>query len=130
MNLSQKIEKTVKKPINDKLLVGDEVIIIAGRSKKQKGILAKKIRTREGLRYVVSGCHLVLKNTKPNPRAGVSGGQERIEASIHSSNVAIFNPKTEKADKVMYAMVDGEKRRCFKSTGEEIPHRSSKKTKE
>lgn len=55
MNLSQKIEKTVKKPINDKLLVGDEVIIIAGRSKKQKGTLTKKIRTREGLRYVVSG---------------------------------------------------------------------------
>lgn len=130
MNLSQKIEKTVKKPINDKLLVGDEVIIIAGRSKKQKGTLTKKIRTREGLRYVVSGCNLVLKNTKPNPRAGISGGQEQMEASIHSSNVAIFNPKTEKADKVMYTMVDGEKCRCFKSTGEEIPHRSSKKTKE
>ena len=130
MNLSQKIEKTVKKPINDKLLIGDQVIIISGRSKKQKGVLTKKIRTREGLRYIVAGCHLVVKNTKPNPRAGISGGQDKIEASIHSSNVAIFNPKTEKADKVKYVTVDGEKRRCFKSTGEEITHRSSKKTKE
>lgn len=130
MNLSQKIEKNLKKPVSDKLLVGDQVIITAGRSKKQKGVLTKKIRTREGLRYIVSGCHLVLKNTKPNPRAGISGGQEKIEASIHSSNVAIFNPKTEKADKIKYVTVDGKKRRHFKSTGEEIPHTSSKKTKE
>ncbi|MDE4998900.1 50S ribosomal protein L24, partial [Francisella tularensis subsp. holarctica] len=35
-----------------------------------------------------------------------------------ASNVAIFNPATEKSDRVCYKFVDEKKVRYFKSTGE------------
>jgi large subunit ribosomal protein L24 len=42
-------------------------------------------------------------------------------------NVAIFNPQTQKADKIRFAIEDGKKTRRYKSTGLEIEKRSSKK---
>ncbi len=130
MNLSQRIEKTLVTPIKDKFVLGDTVIITTGRAKKQVGVLKKKIRTREGLRYIVSGCNYVIKHKKSDPRTGQPGGKVQIEASVHSSNVAIYNAHTGKADKVAYRIEAGEKIRFYKSTGEVIAHRSARKDKE
>jgi large subunit ribosomal protein L24 len=127
MNLSQKNASVVKAPADDKFLLGDLVIVISGSAKGQKGLLKKKIRTRTGLRYIVENCNMQTKHQKPNAQLNIAGGLKKIEGSIHSSNVAIFNPQTQKADKIRFAIEDGKKTRRYKSTGLEIEKRSSKK---
>ena len=63
----------------------------------------------------------VEKHQKPNPQAGVAGGIVEQEAPIQISNVAIFNPATEKADRVAIKILeDGKKIRVFKSNGEAV----------
>jgi len=64
---------------------------------------------------------MVKKHQKPNPQAGVAGGIVEQEAPIQISNVAIFNPTTEKADRVgIKILEDGKKIRVFKSNGEAV----------
>ncbi len=95
----------------------DEVIILAGKDKGKRG---KVRRVLDDNRVVVSGVNMVKKHTKPNPQAGVAGGILENEAPIQVSNVAIFNPSTNKADRVGFK-VDGDRKvRVFKSSGEEI----------
>ncbi len=130
MNLSQKIEKSYAHSVHDKFLLGDTVIITTGRSQSEVGVLKKKIRTREGLRYIVAGCNFVIKHKKADQRTGQAGERVKIEASVHSSNVAIYNVSTKKADKIRYIIEDGKKIRRFKSSGEPIAHHSSLKDKE
>jgi large subunit ribosomal protein L24 len=105
---------------NDKLRVGDKVIIIAGKSKGQTGTLKKKLRSPSGLRYVVQGCNMVTKHQKPNPQLQQAGGIVKKEASIHSSNVAIYNVETQKADKVAVKKEGKNLQRFYKSTQKEI----------
>ena len=50
----------------------------------------------------------------------MAGGIVEKEAPIQVSNVAIFNPATNKADRVGYKVEEGTKVRVFKSTGEAI----------
>ena len=102
----------------------DEVIVIAGRDKGKRG---KVIKVLEGGRVLVSGVQIVKKHAKPNPRAGQPGGIISKEAPIQLSNVAIFNPATEKADRVGFKVLtdtaDGGKKtkvRIFKSNGEVV----------
>lgn len=130
MNLSQKIEKSYREAAGDKFLLGDTVIITTGRAKKQVGVLQKRIRTREGLRYIIAGCNYVIKHKKPDQQTGNPGGRIKVEASVHSSNVAIYNLSTQKADKVRYSLEDGKKIRQYKSSGEPVAHQSSRKDKE
>jgi len=42
MNLTQKNEKVVTLPADDKFILGDTVVIISGSAKGQKGVLKKK----------------------------------------------------------------------------------------
>jgi large subunit ribosomal protein L24 len=130
MNLSQKIEKSYSQAPGDKFLLGDTVIVTTGRAKKEIGVLQKRIRTREGLRYIIAGCNYVIKHKKPDQKTGNPGGRIKVEASIHSSNVAIYNLSTQKADKIRFIFEDGKKIRQYKSTGEQIAHHSSLKDKE
>ena len=60
------------------------------------------------------------KHTKANPQLGVQGGIVEREASIEVSNVAIYNPKTNKADRVGFKDQDGKKVRVYKSSGDVI----------
>ena len=101
----------------NKLIKGDEVIVIAGRDKGKRG----KVSLRSGENHLlVEGINLVKKHTKPNPMKGTTGGIVEKTMPIHQSNVAIFNPATGKADRVGIK-VEGDKRvRVFKSSGEEI----------
>jgi len=91
----------------------DEVIVIAGKDKAKRG---KVLRVLDNGRLIVSGVNMVKRHTKPNPMAGTAGGIVEKEASIHASNVAIFNPETQKADRVGIRInEDGSKVRVFKS---------------
>ena len=96
-----------------KLKRDDEVIVIAGRDKGKRG---KVTRVLDNGRVLVSGINMVKRHTKPNPNIGQQGGIVEKEAAIDASNVALFNPKTEKADKVGVRIEsDGKKVRIFKS---------------
>ena len=96
----------------------DEVIVIAGRDKGKRG---KVTRVLPDNRLMVSGVQMIKKHQKPNPQMGVAGGIVEKEAPIQISNVAIYNPATQKADRVGFKILeDGKKIRIFKSNGEAV----------
>ncbi|MCV6626058.1 MAG: 50S ribosomal protein L24 [Cellvibrionaceae bacterium] len=96
----------------------DEVIVIAGRDKGKRG---KVVKVLQDERLIVSGVQIIKKHQKPNPQLGVAGGIVEKEAPIQASNVAIFNPATQKADRVGFKILeDGQKIRIFKSNGEAV----------
>ncbi len=96
---------------------GDDVVITAGRDKGRRGTV---IGVRDDQRLLVEGVNIVKKHVKPNPNQGVQGGIVQQEAPIHVSNVMLYNPKTEKADRVSYKQVDGVKQRVYRSTGDVV----------
>ena len=101
----------------NKIKKGDQVIVIAGRDKGKTGEI---LEVRTDGRALVNGINIVKKHTKANPMNGVAGGIIPQEAPIQLSNIAILNPKTNKADKVR---IDGEgkdKQRLFKSDGSKV----------
>lgn len=68
-------------------------------------------------RLLVAGVNLVKKHQRPDPNRNQQGGIVQREASIHRSNIAIYNPATEKADRVGVRMEEGRRVRYFKSDG-------------
>ena len=101
----------------DKFKRDDEVIVITGRDKGKRGTISQIA----GDRVFVAGVNMVKRHTKPNPNAGQAGGIIEKEAPLHISNVAIFNPETNAADRVSIQIDDdGNKQRIFKSNGQVI----------
>lgn len=100
-----------------KIKSNDEVIVIAGKDKGKRGKVQKLVGSN---RVLVDGVNIVKKHTKPNPQAGVAGGIVEKEAPLQISNVAIYNPKTDKADRVGIKMDGDKKVRVFKSDNEVI----------
>jgi large subunit ribosomal protein L24 len=96
----------------------DEVIVIAGSDKGKRG---KVVRVLANDRLIVSGINMIKKHQKPNPQLGVAGGIIEKEASIHVSNVAIYNAATKKADRIGFKVLEnGDKVRVYKSNGETL----------
>jgi large subunit ribosomal protein L24 len=96
----------------------DQVIVIAGRDKGKRGSVRKVLN--DG-RLIVAGVQMIKKHQKPNPQLGVAGGIVEKEAAIQASNVAIYNSKTQKADRVGFKVLeDGTKIRVFKSSGDAV----------
>ena len=101
-----------------KLKKGDDVVVIAGRDKGKRGSISRMAGDNH---VFVDGVNMVKRHTRGNPNAGVAGGIIEKEAAIHISNVAIFNPKTKKADRVgIQTGKDGRKVRVFKSNTQVI----------
>ena len=95
----------------------DEVIVIAGKDNGKRGKVVKVLADN---RVIIIGINMVKKHQKPNPQLQQPGGIVEKEAGIQVSNVAIWNPKTEKADRVGFKVEGETKVRVFKSTGEVI----------
>ncbi|MDM7322513.1 MAG: 50S ribosomal protein L24 [Gammaproteobacteria bacterium] len=101
-----------------KIRKGDEVIVITGKDKGRRGTVLK---VGADNRIVVQGINLVKKHQKPNPMAGIPGGIIEKEMPIDISNVMLFNPATQKGDRVGFRTLDdGRKVRFFKSNGEVV----------
>lgn len=99
-----------------KIRKGDDVIVITGRDKGKRGIVST---VRSDGRLIVAGINKVTKHVKPNPQREIAGGIQQIESPIQASNVMVFNPKTQKGDKVGIKQLEKGKRvRFFKSTNE------------
>jgi len=97
---------------------GDDVIVIAGRS---KGTVGKVLKVSSNGKILVEGVNLVKKHVKPNPQLNEQGGIREKEAFIDVSNVSIYNSNKNCADGVSFKVLnDGKKVRCFKSDGEMI----------
>jgi len=96
---------------------GDEVVVIAGRSKGLRG----HVLHVDGDKLVVENVNMVKKHQKPNPAMNRGGGIVEKEAPIHNSNVMLYNPATGKGDRVSFKTLgDGRKVRIFKSNGEAV----------
>jgi large subunit ribosomal protein L24 len=101
-----------------RIKTGDEVVVIGGRDKGRRG---RVVRIVDEERVVVEGINVVKKHQKVNPMRSVAGGILEIEAPIHVSNVMLFNPATNKPDRVGFRTLDdGRKVRYFKSNKEVV----------
>ncbi len=97
---------------------GDEIIVIAGKDKGRRGTV---LRVLENGKVLVENVNVVKKHQKPNPNAGIQGGIVEKEMPLHASNVMLFNPITNKGDRVgIKTLEDGRRVRFFKSNNEVI----------
>jgi large subunit ribosomal protein L24 len=97
---------------------GDQVIVISGKDKGRQGTVLKVM---EDDRVLVEQINMVKKHTKPNPMQGVEGGIVEKEMPLHISNVMIFNPVTNKGDRVGFKLLEDDRKvRYFKSNGEVV----------
>jgi large subunit ribosomal protein L24 len=95
---------------------GDQVIVIAGKDKGRRGTVLR-VELNGGV--VVENVNVARKHQRPNPNAGVPGGIVEQEKPLDPSNLMLWNPTTEKGDRVGYRLLaDGRKVRFFKSNGE------------
>ena len=99
-----------------KIRKGDTVIATKGRDSGKRG---EVVAVLEG-KVLVSGINQVKRAVKPNPMKNEVGGIVTKEVAISSSNIAIYNSSTQKADKVTIKSVDGRQVRVFKSTGQPV----------
>lgn len=103
-----------------KIIKGDQVVVIAGKDKGKKGEVLRVL----GDKVVVEGVNVVKRHQKPNNMRGIEGGIIEKNMPVAISNVAIFNPETQKADRVGIKLIEGEGKvkrvRVFKSNGAEI----------
>lgn len=95
---------------------GDDVIVIAGKDKGRRGTV---LRVYPDDRVLVENVNVARKHQRPNPQAGQPGGIIEKEMPLHASNVMLYNPVTEKGDRVgARTLADGRKVRYFKSNNE------------
>jgi large subunit ribosomal protein L24 len=101
----------------NKIRKGDEVIAITGKDKGKRGNVVRVLESH----VLVQGINVVKKHQKPNPVRGEVGGIIDREMPIDISNIALFNPATQKGDRVgIRTLEDGRKVRFFKSNGEVV----------
>ena len=102
----------------DKIRKGDEIVVIAGKDKGKRGTIVTRVDAEH---VVVEGVNRAKKHVKPNPVKGVVGGVVDKDMPLHVSNVSLYNPTTQKADRVGFKQLeDGTKVRIFKSSGEVV----------
>lgn len=100
----------------NKIRKGDEVFVLAGKDKGRRGTVLRRVNDE---RLLVEGVNQVKKHVRPNPMKGEVGGIVEKAMPIHISNIALFNPATQKGDRVgIKVLEDGRKARFFKSNGE------------
>ncbi len=96
---------------------GDLVIVITGKDKGRQGTVLNVAEDK----VLVEAVNMAKKHMKPNPMAGVEGGIVDTAMPLNISNVMLFNPMTNKGDRVGFKTLDdGRKVRYFKSNGEVV----------
>jgi len=101
----------------NKIRKGDEVVITTGKDKGRRGTVSAVLDNR----VVVENLNMVKRHTKPNPQRNIPGGIVQKEASIHISNVMLWNAVANKGDRIGFKeLADGRKVRFFKSNNEVV----------
>src|SRR3954453_24055128 len=99
-----------------KIRKGDSVVVITGRDKGKRGEVTRVV---DAGHVVVAGIDQAKKHQRPNPMKNEQGGIVNKDMPIAVSNVAVWNPDTQKAVRVGFRVLDvGRKVRFNKSNGE------------
>ena len=94
---------------------GDTVVVISGTDRGKRGEVLQ-VRPKDE-RAVVKGVNIAKKHTKAQGM-GQPGGIIEQEATIHLSNLALLDPKTDKPTRVGFRMLDdGRKVRFARGSG-------------
>ncbi len=108
---------TTAKAAKFKIKKGDKVTVITGRDKGKTGEVLR-VDPKKG-RVLVQGVNMIKRHQGPsqtNP-----GGIIEKEASLHVSNVAHVDPKTDRPTRIGYRLDDGGRKvRYAKRSGELI----------
>lgn len=100
-----------------KIRKGDKIIVLTGKDKGKTGNVIK-VDPKEN-RAVVQGVNMVKRHQRQTQTQ--EAGVIVKEAPIHLSNLAIVDPKDEKATRVGFRIEgDGRKLRIAKRSGESI----------
>ena len=98
-----------------KIKKGDNVIVLVGKDKGRSGTVLSVFPKENKL--IVQGISIRKKHQKQTQTQ--QGGIIEQEAKLHISNVAIIDPKDQKASKVGFKFLkDGKKVRFAKKSGE------------
>lgn len=100
-----------------KIKRNDLVVVVAGKHKGKTGKVLRVLPERG--RVVVEKINLVKRHVKP--QGDRPGGVLEKEASLHLSNVALWNPTEGRRVKVGFkTLADGTRVRVDRKTGAEI----------
>ncbi len=96
---------------------GDKVVVRTGRDKGKTGEVLR-VLPKDG-RVLVQGVNMVKRHTRADRNQ--AGGIVDKEASVHVSNLAHLDPKTDKPTRIGFRFLeDGRKVRYAKQSGEVI----------
>ena len=95
----------------NRLLVGDEVQVVCGNHKGQKGKIARIDNDRG--RVLIEGVNLVKRHTRATQET--AGGIVQVPAPLAISNVMPLDPESGKPTRVRFEERDGKKVRVAKS---------------
>ena len=96
----------------------DTVIVISGKEKGRTGRVVTVDWKRE--RLLIEGINMVTRHSTPNAK-NQQGGLVKVEATVHYSNVLLFNPALNRCVRVNIKTSDaGVKNRVCTKSGEVI----------
>lgn len=96
----------------------DDIVMV--RTGKYKGKTGKILAAHPADNKVtVEGINIVKKHVKPN-RAHPQGGIIEQTMPMWASKVGVIDPTSKKPTRIGYTVVDGTKKRVYKSSGKEL----------
>ncbi len=97
---------------------GDTVYVNTGEDRGKTGRVLQVLVNKD--RAIVEGINMISKHSKPNAQ-NPQGGIEKMEASVHISNLNLVDPKTGEPTRIgRKADSKGKLVRYAKKSGEEI----------
>ena len=100
-----------------KLKKGDNIIVIAGKDKGNKGKIVRVLPAAN--KVVVEGINILKKHQRPR-KTGEKGQIMKMAMPMHASNVMIVDPKTEKGSRIGKKMVGENMIRIARKSNQEI----------
>lgn len=96
---------------------GDTVVVLAGKEKGKTGTVSR-VLVSSG-RVIVEKLNMVKRHTRSTQK-NPSGGIVDKEASLHLSNLMLYDSKASAPIRVGYKIDGGKKVRLNKKTGKEV----------
>ena len=95
------MKKTVKYTGKSHVRKGDNIIVLSGKNRGKTGTIVEVQVSKQ--RVSVDGDAAVYhtKHVRANPQANVEGGRIQKMRPIHISNVALVDPESGKANRVL-----------------------------
>jgi large subunit ribosomal protein L24 len=94
----------------------DIVAVISGKDRGKRGRVLRVIARKDLI--MVEGVNLVKRHTRPDPQRSIKGGIVDREVPVHTSNVALIDPETDRPTRVgTKVMADGQRVRIARRSG-------------